>query len=167
MLFSPLLDYFSKDIEEKFSIPSDVTRLFLETGTDRLPFAFIRIYQQYFNLPSFREILDEDELEDYLLDEDRTPTTLHEYEYMIRDESFLDEGFEKGALIEIEPDWDDLDGFKALEFNEEILFAKVTQLPTGDISLEFANDYFGEITLPESAINHIRVLGEVINYYTP
>lgn len=89
-MFNPLKQFICKDIEKNFGISKELTELFLDSKSPILPYAIIKVYQKCFRTPSFNELLDEDEIAEYLLDEDIKFSSLRENEIIIRDNSMYD-----------------------------------------------------------------------------
>lgn len=63
MSFGNLINFYCEDIEEKHGIPYDVTYDFFKSR--KMPYAFVKVYQEYFRTPWFSKLLDEFQLKSY------------------------------------------------------------------------------------------------------
>lgn len=163
-MFNPLKQFTCKDIENTFGIPKELTALFLDCESPILPYAIIKVYQKYFRTPSFNELLDEDELAEYLLDEDMKFLPLRENEIRMRDNSMYDLLIEKGDIIRYSDCDNEETGLYVVELDGNTFVAYILDQRNGEFKFGFRHDDFESITLKS---DKIKVLGYAEFYRKP
>lgn len=163
-MYNRIRRFICEDIEKKFGIPQDLTNLFIDGKSSILPYAIVKVYQKYFGMPSFNELLDEYELAEYLLDEDVKFLPLRENEIQARDNSMYDVCIEKGDIIRYNDSDCDGYGLHVVEFEGIAFMAFILERTDDKIEFSFYHDDFGNITLKS---DKIKVLGYANGYRKP
>lgn len=156
-MFRRLRDFQCKDIEDKYGIPCEITDEFFDGRM--VPYAFVKIYQEYFSTPSLYELLDDSEIVSYWLRKDKI-NGLQENEFIAMDDSFLDVGIENGDVFRVSLG-ENTSYFQAIEFNGYVMPAYIISSDKKETVIEFDHEDFEPVVLPT---NRIKFLGS-IEYY--
>ena len=157
MTFGDLINFYCEDIEEKYGIPYYTTYDFFKNR--KVPYAFVKIYQEYFRTPWFFEILDELHLKNYHIGSEKN-YNLQENEFVAMDDSFLNIGIECGDVFGVSRG-EYTSHFQAIKFNGYVMPVYVISSNRKETVIEFGNKDFDCIVLPT---NRIKFLGS-IEYY--
>lgn len=157
MSFGNLINFYCEDIEEKHGIPYDVTYDFFKGR--KVPYAFVKIYQEYFSTPWFSKLLDEFQLKSYHIGAEKGDN-LQENEYIAMDDSFLDVGIESGDIFAVSPG-EYTSYFQAIEFNGYVMPAYIISSDKKETVIEFDHEDFEPVVLPT---NRIKFLGSIECY---
>lgn len=156
-MFRRLREFQCKDIEDKHGIPCEITDEFFDGRM--VPYAFVKIYQEYFRTPSIYELIDDSEVSSYWHGKSKIKG-LQENEFIAMDDSFLDIGIESGDVFAVSPG-EYTSYFQAIEFNGYVMPVYIIYSDKKETVIEFDHEDFDGIVLPT---NRIKFLGS-IEYY--